>query len=153
VPVGLEVPFISLLNSDGTRREVKLNDGQSSVLYVVAPSCPWCARNLENIRTLGAARAKDFRFIGISITSLGLEEYRRETPMPFPIELVDAEHLPAGLELWRTPQMIVVGPDGRVKKAWNGALSGERLEEAEKFFDLDLPGAEIPPRRTVKGPR
>jgi peroxiredoxin len=147
VAVGTKVPSLSLTDSTGTREDVRLDDGRWSVVYIMSPSCVWCARNLNNIQALGAARGSKFRFIGVSTTSEGLDQYVRETPMPFPIRLVDSEHLPKGLNMSATPQTIVIGPDGRVKKAWAGALLGKNLEEAEKFFDVRLPGAILPAKK------
>src|ERR1044071_2194113 len=106
----------------------------------MAPGCSWCARNLDNIQTLSARTSNRFRFVGLSNTSKDLKRYLDSVHFQFPVEVVDVEHSPDGLNTLSTPQMAVVAPDGRVAKVWVGALAGSSQEEVERYFNVRLPG-------------
>jgi hypothetical protein len=148
VKLGITLGTIHTLDLKGAKGEIHVGDGHPTVLYIMAPSCGWCARNLENIRTLTSTRASDYRFIGLSVTSADLREYLASTPLPFPVYALDMDRLPPGLDAKATPQMALVGSDGRVEKAWIGALEGKRKLEVEGEFHVTLPGLVAP---AVKG--
>jgi hypothetical protein len=131
------IPAVGL---DGHKQEIVLDGGHWTVLYVMAPGCSWCARNLDNIRALASHAADTYRFIGISNTAKQLDHYLASTPLPFPVEIIDLEHAPEGLNTSTTPQMALVRPDGRVAKVWIGALGGSGQAEVEQFFHVRLPG-------------
>jgi len=42
-----------------------------------------------------------------------------------------------------TPQTILVGTDGVVKKVWLGALTATQQSEVEKYFSVRLPGLSL----------
>jgi hypothetical protein len=106
----------------GNHQALKLGDGKPTVLYIMAPTCPWCAKNIENIRALANAAGSEYRFLGVSNTPKGLADHLEAKPLPFPVYAVDMDHLPKGFDPGPTPQTVLVGADGRVEKVWRGAL-------------------------------
>ncbi|HLH43811.1 MAG TPA: hypothetical protein VKV74_12530 [Bryobacteraceae bacterium] len=133
-----EIPVIS--TTDDAAGKLTFGDGRPAVLYIMSPTCHWCARNLDNVRALAAGIESKYRFIGLSNTQEGLAEYVRATALPFPVHAVDMGRLPDGLDARATPQLVLVGADGVVKKVWEGALSGKSQSEVEGFFHVRLPG-------------
>src|SRR5665213_3539439 len=57
---------IAVIGAEGTPQELKLGNGKPTVLYIMAPTCHWCAENIENIRALAKAAGSQYGFIGIS---------------------------------------------------------------------------------------
>lgn len=140
VKIGANLASVPVIDSSGNRRHLRLDDGRWSVVYILSPSCVWCARNLNNIRAMARGSGSKYRFIGLSTTSSKLSEYLKSTPLPFPVLAADSSRLPDGLDLSGTPQTIVVAPNGRVRKVWRGALQGAPRSDAEAFFHIALPG-------------
>jgi peroxiredoxin len=111
-----------------------------TVLYVVSPTCTWCARNAENVKFLAGHASDKFRFVGVSLSRGDLREYSSRAGYPFPL-LNEIE--PGVLKSYRphgTPQTIVVAPDGKVLKSWEGAYAGSLQKEVEEWFHVSLPG-------------
>jgi hypothetical protein len=48
---------------------------RQTVIYVFAPECPWCARNLPNVAALAAASKGHFRLVGIALRADGVQVY------------------------------------------------------------------------------
>lgn len=140
IRVGASLKRIPTLDADGHRNEIVLDGAHWSVIYVMAPKCVWCARNLDNVRTIAAGNANAFHFVGLSNTAAGLDQYLASNWMPFPVQVVDKAHAPTGLDTTITPQMALVRPHGRVERVWTWALEGSQRAEAEEFFHVKLPG-------------
>lgn len=113
---------------------------EKTVLYVFSPSCSWCERNLENIKTLASLRGDSYRFIGISLTSANLENYNGTSKLGFPVYRNLSKDTLQKLKLGSTPQTIVISPDGRVVKNWLGAYGEKLRSEIEEFFSVKLSG-------------
>jgi peroxiredoxin len=145
VRVGTDINFIPTVAKNGAKSEVRLGDGHWSIIYIMSPSCVWCARNLKNASALATmTKNSKYRFIGLSTTNKDLEQYIAAKAPPFPIIVADKDHLPKGLDLSSTPQTVVVGPDGIVKKVWQGAFSDEGQADVEHYFTIKLPGLIAP---------
>jgi hypothetical protein len=140
VAVGIDLHSLPVADVSGNREELKLGDGKPMVLYVMAPTCVWCARNIENIRALEKSAGSQYRFIGVSSTPEGLAEHLAAKPLPFPVYAANRDQLPKGFDPGPTPQLVVVGGDGRVEKVWRGALQASAQSEVESFFHTTLPG-------------
>jgi hypothetical protein len=69
-----------------------------------------------------------------------LKSYVESSAMGFPAYSVSSYGAAPELKLGATPQMIVISPDGKVVKNWVGVLAEGQLKDAEKFFDVGLPG-------------
>jgi peroxiredoxin len=137
VTAGEHLPSVLLEGLD--RQPITLDwsvDSRSTVLYVFAPSCPWCARNLDAIRALVDDASSRYRFVGISLTRDGLSDYLEKTQYQFPIYVADrgAERL----KLRGTPETIVVSPAGRVVKVWLGAYGPATASDISKTFAVNV---------------
>jgi len=114
------------------------------VLYVFSPSCNWCEQNVESIKFLAQARHEDYQFIGISLSSNQLKEYVERINLPFPVYHTPTLEVSKTYRFSRTPQTIVISPEGQVVKIWFGAygnLYGKNTQsEIEDFFQVKLPG-------------
>jgi len=119
--------------------------GQPTVLYVVTPTCVWCARNMDNFKKLLAKESGQYRFIALSLAEQGLPEYVSKNDLRLPVYSgLPAEAIKT-YKLGSTPQTIVVSPEGRVLQDWAGAYVGEQKSEIEAFFGLPLPGLLLQP--------
>jgi len=116
------------------------SESRPTVLYIFRPSCVWCNRNIDNLRTVAEAAGTKYRVVGLSVTSEGLKEYVSTHDLHFPVYAV--HDLPALRHVWSgvTPQTIVVSAAGRVIHSWNGAYSGSIKSEVELQFGVRLPG-------------
>jgi peroxiredoxin len=111
-----------------------------TVLYIFAPDCDACQRNLSNIKALSDASRVNFRFVGLSLTPDKLAEYIRQNNITFPIYTELPFFTTSTYKLGGTPQTIIVSKEGRVLKNWMGSFEGTLEQEVEAFFGVDLPG-------------
>jgi peroxiredoxin len=140
---GDSVPPLDARTLEGTPETLSYGE-KATVLYVFTTSCPWCRRNLPNVKELFAAKQSQFRFVGLALDDTKLAEYVAEHRLPFPVykgASGDARQL---YRLGAVPQTIVIGESGRVLASWSGAYSGETEEEVEGFFGVALPGLAAP---------
>lgn len=150
LPAGTRLPPLSGRTLDGRRFRSDVEATRiETALYVFSARCSWCERDLNNIRTLAGHRGHTMRFLAISTGPEDLRSLREYSKaVAFNLEVVfdvPADQRTAyGMD--GTPQLLVLGNDGRLRKAFKGALQGRTLEEAEAFFGLDLPGTGAPPR-------
>jgi hypothetical protein len=140
VAIGTRIPVLTAKDEAG--RDVTIDwaaDSRTTVLYVFSPSCQWCRRNLPNIGTLVKEQSFVYRFVGLSLSDIGLAEFVAQGRLPFPIYRPSQEGR-ASLGLGSTPETIVVSRNGTVLKAWLGAYASPRLRDVEGFFRVKLPG-------------
>jgi peroxiredoxin len=124
---------------------------KKTVLYVFTPSCPWCKRNLPNIKHLVATRGAEYRFIGISLEAEGLSSYVTEHQLPFPVYTNVSQEQRDAYHLGGVPQTLVISERGTVMQNWFGAYVDAQQAEIEKFFDVRLPGLGAPPPHAAVG--
>jgi len=112
------------------------------LLYVMSPTCGWCLRNTANIQTIAKASGSKYRLVGLSLIRNGLDDYLRDHPIPFEVFVFKNAQDPklASYGFGATPTMYVVSLDGKIERAWGGALQGGSLRDAEAFFGFTLPG-------------
>jgi len=134
---GLEVA------SSGRRVQLQFKSpGKSTVVYIFSPACPWCGVNRDRLVTLAKAQKANFNFVGISLTTDGLDAYLKTNPFPFEVYTGLRNSDILKYHFGTTPQTIVIGPDGRVVKSWLGAYIGPTQDEVAAFFGsstLSLP--------------
>jgi peroxiredoxin len=118
--------------------------GKATVLYVFTPSCPWCRRNLPNVKELFAAKQSQFQFVGLALDDAKLAEYISLHQLTFPVYKGVSGEAMKRYRLGGVPQTIVIGDEGRVLASWSGAYSGETEDEVEGFFGVRLPGLAEP---------
>jgi hypothetical protein len=147
-------PF-TVIGKDGKKAELEFPDSQTTVLYVLSPTCGWCRRNQANIIALASQQNGKYRFVGLSTTSDHLQEYWATTTLPFPVYSVVSPQVLSVYHLSdETPQMAVVANGGQIVQVWHGALMGDNLTGAERYFGIKLPGlltvAAVPTASGVK---
>ena len=139
--VGANVPPITA-NRLGAQQETitYLSAGQPTVLYIFTPPCTWCARNMDNFKTLVDAKSRSYRFIGLSLSEEGLARYVEKNDLKLPIYSGLSAEARQAYKLSGTPQTIVISPEGTVLQNWAGAYVGEQQSQVEGFFHVKLPG-------------
>lgn len=110
-----------------------------TVLYIFSPACKWCDLNIENVKTLATLSRTSFRFIGLSLSEAALQEYVDIHQFNFPVYKLLPDDIRT-LGLGRTPQTIVISPEGKVLRSWIGAYAGQIQREVEAYFGIPLPG-------------
>ncbi len=139
--VGASVPSIQASDSDQNSVSVSYSaENKPTFLYVVSPKCGWCAKNLQNIKTIASSARERYRFIGLSLSDENLQEYIAQSNYGFPIYGGLTSSTKADYKLSATPQTIILSPEGKVLKNWVGAYEGSLLREVEEYFSLRLPG-------------
>jgi peroxiredoxin len=141
VAVGTAVPPIKAHGPDGQEYVISYADGDRPVvLYVFTPQCPWCARNLANLKALLAHGRGDYRFVGLSLTDKDVRDYAAKNQLDLPVYFNPSVEATREYKLGSTPQTIVISRDGKVLKNWLGAYAGPQQAEVEEFFGVSLPG-------------
>jgi peroxiredoxin len=139
--VGVTVPPITAKRFDGQQGLISYQDAeQSTVLYIFTPSCTWCARNMDNFKTLLDKENGTYRFIGLSLSAEGLEEYVAKNDLKLPVYSGLSPETLRAYKLGSTPQTIVISPERKVLQDWAGAYVGDQKSQIEAFFHVSLPG-------------
>ena len=113
---------------------------QPTVLYIFTPPCVWCARNVDNLKTLLDKERGQYRFIGLSLSENTLGEYVAKNDLRLPVYSGLSAETRAAYKLGGTPQTIVISPEGKVLRDWVGAYVGDQKSQVEAFFHVSLPG-------------
>lgn len=152
--VGVAVPPIAALRLNGQQEKITYQvTNRPTVLYIFAPPCTWCARNMDNFKTLLDKEKDQYRFIGLSLSEERLQEYVAKNDLELPIYSGLSAATKAAYKLSGTPQTIVVSPEGKVLQNWMGAYVGDQKTQVEAFFHVALPGmgAAPPEPSSAKG--
>jgi len=140
VPGG-KAPEFSAYELDGQRKFLNYSEANvPTVLYVFSPDCHWCARNLENIRSVVGGAGDRFRFYGVSLTDENLPTYLTQNKLPFHVYQTPSEEVRIAYGFNSTPSTIVISPSGNVLQYWKGAYSEDVATEVETYFQVKLPG-------------
>lgn len=136
-----KLDVMDVTQPEGGSLRIRLQNDRPTVLYVFAPTCGWCARNLQNIEALSVQTKDRYRFIGLSTGSHNLRGYLQKHTLPFPAyeNISDADL--KMLDFRGTPQTIVVSAAGIVEHNWSGAYAADGTEDTiQKYFSVRLPG-------------
>lgn len=137
------LPALKGKHLDGSEAVVEFRKpGVPTLLYVMSPSCSWCTRNLNNLRALIDQSKNKYRVVAISVTADGLTEYAAKNRLTGPqVELVFnvSEDVLRTQALTSTPQTLLVSPEGKLIKRWQGAYVVSQAE-IEKTLGVQLPG-------------
>lgn len=150
-PIGKALPPLDVHRLDGAAERVRYGgpDRRSTVIYVFAPSCPWCRRNAGNVKTLSeVARSRGIRLIGLSLEP-GAASYAAAQGLEFPVYENPENTTVRAYGLGITPQTFVIDPDGTLKKVWTGAFAGGLKQEVEAWLGKQLPGLSEKPREAA----
>jgi hypothetical protein len=135
--VGTKIDKVESVDNSGHKNVILLSEHKLTILYMFRPNCEWCRRNLPAIRALSQQR-NDIRFIGLSTTSDGTEQYLSQHPLPFPVFIVGPSELPK-LHYVGTPQTLEVSGEGVVLNNWIGAYSNGTVSSIETALHVKLP--------------
>jgi peroxiredoxin len=139
--VGTKVPVIEGLSVDGTNQTLDYGSVRiPTVLYVFTPQCGWCAKNVENLRTLIANSGSGYRVIGISLTKQDLKKYLEKERLSLPVYTDVGDSTRIAYRLGGTPTTIVISPEATVLKVWSGAYTDGIRQEIESYLRVQLPG-------------
>jgi hypothetical protein len=106
---------------------------------------------MDNLKTLMAKKAGEYRFIGVSLSEQGLAEYVAKNDLKLPIYSGLSPETLKTYKLRSTPQTIVISPEGKVLQDWAGAYVGEQKSQVEGAFHVSLPGLrELPKAEAAK---
>jgi len=138
------VPSLQVIDLKGQPTIISYQEIKKPVvLYIFSPSCNWCERNAESIRLLAQTRNKEYQFIGVSLSSNQLDEHLQRTNLPFSIYHSPSLEVSQTYRFGRTPQTLVISPEGRVIKNWFGVygnLYGKtRNLKLKVFFKSNCP--------------
>ena len=138
---GAKAPEFSAYELDGNKAFLNYAEvNVPTVLYVFTPDCHWCARNLENIRSVVDAAGDRFRFLGVSLSDEDLPTYLSQNKLPFHVYQTPSEDVRIAYGFYSTPSTIVISPSGSVLQYWKGAYSEDLATEVEGYFQVKLPG-------------
>lgn len=139
--IGMILAPIVASDLNGKKVNIDFTDKSlSTIVYIMRPSCSWCARNLANVRKLAASVDGRFRVIGLAVDDPSLKSYVEAASMGFPVYSIASYEVIPNVQLGATPQTLVVEPGGKVVKNWLGAFDQSQLGEVEEFFHTTLPG-------------
>jgi hypothetical protein len=138
---GQQLPTILAKTLEGRAGVVDFRpEGPPTILYVFSPSCHWCARNLQNLRSVRDALGGRFRFIGLSLSKKDLSAYVARTGLSFPVFTEPSDASSLAYHFSETPETWVISGSGKLKKRWAGAWTGDTQKEIESFLGVALPG-------------
>jgi peroxiredoxin len=139
IELGATAPPITVKAISGEKVTITLNARtRPTVLYIFSPSCGWCDENLDNIRYLAKRKSAQYDFVGLSVANDGLADYASRHDLNFPVfDGLTIEAFKA-YRLGRTPQTLVVSPQGRVLANWVGTYEGSLRPRIEEFFSVSL---------------
>jgi peroxiredoxin len=139
--VGTSVPAITAKRLDGQEESISYGEvDQTTVLYIFTPPCTWCARNMDNFKTLLDKESGQYRFIGLSLSDATLPEYVAKNDLKLPVYSGLSPETLKAYKLGSTPQTIVISSEGKVLQDWAGAYVGDQKSQIEAFFHVTLPG-------------
>ena len=126
------------VNGQKTVIHLSLKSSKPKVIYVFSPSCVWCQRNAGHLNELVAHVGSKYDFIGIALSTQGLQQFVSEHELDFPIygDLSAQALQESGFA--GTPETIVVSPDGMVLEWWAGAYEGITKSNIEEYFGCSV---------------
>lgn len=147
---GTAVPAFSATRADSTDGATETISyagmDRPTVLYVLSPTCGWCAKNESSINQLIAEKGDEYRFIGVSLMDQSAAEYGSSHGFGVPLYTGVSQETKDAYRMGGTPQTIVVSSQGVVLANWNGAYLGKQKEAIEEFFDVRLPDIKLEAR-------
>jgi hypothetical protein len=94
---------------------------------------------MPNWKTLIGTQGQAYRFVALSLSSQNFKGYIDANDLAIPAVVAAEDKNPTLGALTGTPQTIVVGTDGIVRKVWFEAFTPDVKRDVEAFFGLPLP--------------
>lgn len=139
---GAQLPPLDGLDTAGNKTSFKYGeDTRKTLLMVFSPGCGACKANMPNWQAL----AKDldpqsYRIVTASLMAEGTQAYLEKyglDALPAIAEPDAEDRLSYNLVL--SPQLILIGADGKTEKVWTGALQNADKADVEKTLNVTLP--------------
>ena len=138
---GTRLPLLQAKDLSGKPVSIAFDsDSRPTVLYVFTPTCIWCKKNLQNLKSIVAKNQDRFKFIGLSLSPDGVDAYLKDTGLDFPVYTGPAPEIVRSFGLGATPSTFVLSTTGVLQRHWTGAYAGATIPEVEDFFGVKLPG-------------
>ncbi|MGH8003442.1 MAG: TlpA family protein disulfide reductase [Limisphaerales bacterium] len=133
---GMEFPRLTVADYLGNRYELyHLLSRPKNIVLLLDASCPACAEEAEMIQKL-ASRRTEWNVLGISKDSLpAVLAFKKRHGLIFPILLDVEKKLVPDYRRVTFPTLLVVGPERKILKLYEGAISPS---EARQFLQLFL---------------
>jgi peroxiredoxin len=148
--IGAMVPSLGAKDEGGHATKITyIGTNRPTVLYVFTPTCSWCGRNMDNLKTLIDKAGGQYRFLGLSLSEQGLAHYVAQNELRLPVFSDLSAESKVAYKLSGTPQTIVVSAEGRVLQTWVGAYVGDQKSQVEAFFHVSLPGLRDVPKENA----
>lgn len=139
--LGLAVPEIVGLDAAGSPAVLRYSDARvPTVLYVFTPQCGWCKKNIANLHALINQAGSRYRVVGVALTRQDLDSYINGEGLRIPVYSNIRSDIRNVYRLGGTPETIVVSPESKVLRVWQGAYEPQIRAEIEQFLGVDLPG-------------
>ncbi len=137
LPAGSKAPAFEGTSLTGAKVSLDFSDKRPTLLYVFSPTCHWCEKNLENIRTIVKTR-RDLRVIGVNIgPKLDAEAAKKQ---PFDEVVQPSSRTFQAYRFSGMPATVLIEPGGRITNAWAGAYAGPVAADISKTLAVTLPG-------------
>lgn len=134
---GTRLNSLQLVNDAGEPHRLQFGPGQlPTVVYVLSPSCKWCAANQTNINGLASRLENRYRVIGLSIVPHAQWNAEAESSYHFPIFFLQPDSPHPGFALNLTPETLVFSRDGALDQGWAGAYMDETGHQIATYFGV-----------------
>jgi peroxiredoxin len=139
--IGELLPTLNGSDIYGNRLSLRYNEERrKTVLFVFSPRCIFSLEIMPEWQEVIHAINKDaFRMVGVTTIIEGTREYAADQGLSaMPIlarpdpDVKDAYHFA------RTPQTILISPEGKIEKVWLGPIRKEQQGEIEQALGVKL---------------
>src|SRR5437016_5012179 len=107
---GERVPALEVKALDGRPAQISYDGALPTLIYYFSPTCGWCERNWDNVRTLTAVAPHHFRVVGLSPTSKDVEKVMRQHDVNFEVFTTVSSEALRAYRLHGTPDTVLVSP-------------------------------------------
>jgi hypothetical protein len=137
--VGTILPPLKTQDLSGRNLSLNYDSSHPTILYVFSPSCEWCKRNSENVRSLASQAAHHYHFVALSLSAEGLQDYMKQYGPGMETYVLLPSDDRSQVRAWATPTTVVLSSKGKLIDGWVGAYVGINRTEIEHFFSIRLP--------------
>jgi len=137
---GTVVPPFTTFSLHGPRIDVVREESDRPLLlYWMSPDCSWCARNDASFRVLAKAVRESHDVFVLTATLEGMPSQSSADAALFRVGGPPPPDAVQAYRLGSTPTTILLSPNRRVLRVWQGAYQGRNRTEIEEHFGVALP--------------